>query len=318
MAWQDLLQKPDETLTLPWVGGSRVVSGSRSFRLLRNGPPLREHGWYQFVIDGRTATVIGLGEPNERDWMADAPHVELAHGYLVGDRIVPDGAKVDPEPARIAGQAERVHLLPEGLDRFSRVRAMRVGEESPLVFMEEEMPLGPEDAVLGAYLDRKESVDDIPGVTPALDAAFRMECFRRAEVERRRRELEEERRREEERRAQEERRRQIREQLGDGAGRREVAKTDFETAARAALTVGGAEYLDHRNVGRRREVAVRFRFDGRRFECTCDRETLRIIDSGICLTDHDTGEKGDAYFTLESLPSVIREAGGDLVVYRHV
>ena len=28
-------------------------------------------------------------------------------------------------------------------------------------------------------------------------------------------------------------------------------------------------------------MAVRFRFIGRRFECTCDQRTLRIIDSGI-------------------------------------
>ena len=47
---------------------------------------------------------------------------------------------------------------------------------------------------------------------------------------------------------------------------------------------------------------------------------MRIIDSGICLQDHNTGEKGDTYFTLESLPAVIRQADreGKLVVYRHV
>jgi hypothetical protein len=53
---------------------------------------------------------------------------------------------------------------------------------------------------------------------------------------------------------------------------------------------------------------------------------LRIIDSGICLTAHyddpefEAGTKGDGFFTLESLPSVIREAqrDGKLVVYRHV
>jgi len=38
------------------------------------------------------------------------------------------------------------------------------------------------------------------------------------------------------------------------------------------------------------------------------------------LTDHDTDERGDTYFTLESLPAVVREAEqrGKLVVFRHV
>jgi hypothetical protein len=50
-----------------------------------------------------------------------------------------------------------------------------------------------------------------------------------------------------------------------------------------------------------------------------DRNTLQVVDSGICLTDHHTGEKGDAYFTLESLPPVVGQAmdEGVLVVYRH-
>jgi hypothetical protein len=55
-------------------------------------------------------------------------------------------------------------------------------------------------------------------------------------------------------------------------------------------------------------MAVTFRVDGQRFICSCDAETLQIVDSGICLNDYDTGEKGDTWLTLESLPSVIREA----------
>jgi hypothetical protein len=47
-------------------------------------------------------------------------------------------------------------------------------------------------------------------------------------------------------------------------------------------------------------------------------ETLRIIDSGICLIDHATDERGDTYFTLESLPAVIAQAirEGHLVIFR--
>ena len=63
---------------------------------------------------------------------------------------------------------------------------------------------------------------------------------------------------------------------------------------------------------------MRFRFRRQRFECVCD-EALRIVDSGICLVDHATGERGDTRFTLESLPAVIGQAmdEGRLVRFRH-
>jgi len=134
---------------------------------------------------------------------------------------------------------------------------------------------------------------------------------RRAELERLRIE-------EEAKRATEERRQGLIKQLGDGAGRREMAKVDFETAARAALIVGGAELLDWR-IGKRAEYVVKYRLDGQRFECVCDMN-LQIIDAGICLVDHRTGIKGDTMFTLESLPGVVRQAEreGVLVIFRRV
>jgi hypothetical protein len=113
------------------------------------------------------------------------------------------------------------------------------------------MPLGPEDEVLKAFEDESASVDNIRGVPPALDAAFRMERWQRIEAARRRAELERQRREEEEKRQKEERRKQIAEKLGDGAGRREMAQVDFAEAAKAALAVGGAHYLDFRTVASR-------------------------------------------------------------------
>ncbi|MEQ1501229.1 MAG: hypothetical protein ABMB14_03320 [Myxococcota bacterium] len=106
--------------------------------------------------------------------------------------------------------------------------------------------------------------------------------------------------------------------IGSGEGRRELAADDFEAAARAALALSGAELLDHHPGYERGEQIVLFRFRGRRFECVAD-AALRIVDSGICLTDHHTGEKGDTRFTLESLPGVIGEAIDNdvLVVFRH-
>jgi len=313
MTWRDLLQTKDETLVSPWVGGRSLRSGSRQWTI--DGRLPDEHGWVVFSLNGRRARVLRQADDSDTDLL-----MGKVMGYLVGDRLVPRDVRVEPKIADIVANAERVHLIEPFLDRFVYVSAGRMCEDGPLFFMQQEMPLGPEMDVLTAYLDGKDSVADIKDVSPALDAAFRMEIFQRKEAEKRRRELAEKRQREEEERQKEARRREIVEKLGDGAGRREMALLDFEEAAKAALAVGGAVLLDQRAGHRKNEMIVKYRLKRRRFECTCDKKTLRIIDSGVCLTDHDTGEKGDDLLTLESLPSVILEAErtGQLVVYRHV
>lgn len=312
MGWKDLLQTADEKITSPWLGGRSLRSGEREWDI--GGKLPAENGWYLFKLTGRKARLEGPTEAQS----------ELLHhtvkGYLVGDRIVPDDARVDPDPKRIIAFSEAVHLIEPGLDRFVRVSAGRVFEDGPLVYQGQEMPLGTEEDVLKAFLDEVPSVDKVTGIPPALDAAFRMETWQRAEAERRRIELERLRREEEERLQREDKRRKLVAQLGDAAGRREMAKVDFPAAARAALAVGGAQFLDHRRAVRGGEMVVRFRYERQRFECTCDETTLRIIDSGICLVDHGSGERGDTFFTLESLPGVIHQAQreGRLVIFRHV
>lgn len=309
MGWQDLLAT-EETVTLPWTGGIVLHARSRGFVL--NRCP-REFGWYHFTVKAREAWGAKPADPVPESL------ANIVVGYLVGDRLVPDDTRIDPDPSKIADHSERVYLIPDGLDRFSRVSAGRVYPEGPLIFIEQAFPLGPEDDVVNAYLEEEDSVRDIPGVVPALDAAFRMESFQRAEAERRRVELARKRAEEEARVARELKRKELIERLGDGAGRREMAKENFLEAAKAALTVGGAKYLDHRKGGRKGEWVVKYRVDGRRLECVCDTD-LQIIDAGVCLVDHGTGEKGDTYFTLESLPAVIRQAIREdvLVVWRHV
>jgi hypothetical protein len=108
--------------------------------------------------------------------------------------------------------------------------------------------------------------------------------------------------------------------MGTGLGRRTLAAHDFETAARAALGVGGAVFLDARQGRVPNEMVVQYRINNQRLECVCDKNTLQITDAGICLEDHYTGEKGDTYFSLESLPAVVNEAirRDKLVVWRHV
>lgn len=307
MGWQDLLQRDDEFIIAPWVGGP-VRHGQRDFRL---DCRMQEHGWYKFKVQGQKLCCPEPADPQELK--------HLVVGYLVGDLLVSDWD----------GKTERVHLLERSLDRFSRVSAGRAYEGGPLIYRQQEFPLEPDVFALNYFLDHKDAESPpeprIKGAAPALYEAIKLELFQRAEVRRRRAEIEKRLREEEEARQREERRQNLVKQLGDGAGRREMAQVDFEAAAKAALTVGGAEYLDHRAAGRHYEVAVRYRLDGRRYECTCNTKTLQIIDSGICLTAHGgggfaAGTKGDTWFTLESLPSVIREAirEGKLVVYRHV
>ena len=310
MGWKDLLQTGDEKVTLPWLGGGTLYSAAQRWSIEGRHP--KEYGWHTFKIANRSARVEGP---------ADARPDLLQHsvrGYLVGDRIVADDARVDPDPKRIVEHSEQVFLLDEGIDRFARVRAGRINKEGPLIYQGLEMPLGQEDQVLEAYLEQKTSVADLKSVPPALDAAFRMESWQRAEAERRRVELERIRREEEEKRQKEERRKEMVKKLGDGDGRRAMALHDFDAAARAALAVGGAVFLDAKKL-RPNEWAVRYRIDRQRFECLCD-ERLRIIDAGICLTDHATNEKGDTFFTLESLPAVCLQAQREhkLVIFRHV
>lgn len=305
MGWRDLLQtSEDEHIVLPWVGGRSLQTFDRTWSLQGRQPP--EHGWHQFKTMGRKARWVQAVDPDTESLKG------LVEGYLVGDRLVADSVRLELDLEKLSSATERVHLIDPGLDRFVRIKAGRSHEEGPLIFEGQAFPLGPEDEVLQAFLDRKASIDDIAGVTPSLDTAFRWETHQRVGAEKRQRE-------EEERRAQEERRQKLQEAFGDGALRREMAVQDFDAAARAALALGGARFLDARKAYGRDEMVVRFQLDGRRFECTCNATTLGIIDSGICLIDHAHGDKRyDDLLTLESLPGVIREAQriGRLVVFR--
>lgn len=311
MGWRGLLQPEGEAVTAPWIGGRTIRTWTgRSWRI--EDPPL-EHGWYVFDVLARRAS-------NPRKAMDPAELNDVRVGYLVGDRFVADDVRLELDPSKLARKFERVHLIEEGFERFSRVRVGRFHQGGPLLYGGQEMPVGPEMEVLDVFLDGGESVDHVADVAPALDAAFRFETWHREEARRRRQEEARRRQEEAERIVRAERRRQIVERLGSGEGRREVAVLDFAEAARAALAVGGAAYLDHYATHGGREMAVTFRMDGARYQCTCDANTLQVIDSGICLTDEVSGERGDSYFTLESLPGVVRQAAeeGVLVVFRHV
>ena len=312
MTWQDLLV-PDrgEERVLPWVGGPKVHGRDRTWRIRGRLPA--EQGWYTFKVGGgRKATLVGPSDPD--------PEFEegqtLLQGYLAGDRLIPDDARVDPDPAKLFDQTVPVHLVELGLDRFTRAVVAQTRDGN--VYVRQEFPEGPEFEVLAAYQDRLDSVDHIKNVTPALDLAFRWESYQRLQAEEHQRELERLRAEEAERLEAQEQLRQALRDSGTGAGRRALAARDFDAAARASLVISGAELLDTRQGRVRNEMIVQYRFRTRRLECVVERDTLRIIDAGVCL-GHGA-HKGDRFFTLESLPGVIGEAMDRhiLHVYRHI
>lgn len=309
MGWQDLLAKPEDTFVAPWLGGGTIQHGARTWQITGRRP--REHGWHRFSVSG-TRKTSWQGAAVDVDASTYFEGAKLVRGYLVGDRLLPDGMGSVADVALLLDRSEAVHLVDSGLDRFTRVAAARHVDGS-LIYVRQEFPLGPEQAVLDVYLDRGTDLRAIPGVTPALDLAFRFEMWQRERAEEHRRAVETARRAEEERQAAEARRRDLMERLGDGASRRALARIDFGEAAAAALRVAGAEILDWRDSTRRGEAVVRFRFRDRRFECVCTKDTLHIVDSGVCLTGNDR------LFTLESLPAVLAEAMDThrLHVFRH-
>lgn len=325
--WESLLGQSQVEFVTAWVGGRTVRSPQRGATIHGALPP--EFGWHRFRFEGRTARWLGPS-----DVPCDPQPVRACDGYLVGDLFLPDTTtqerwcrfctRFTQDPICVCGQltlyAVRAYDFSDTpRERFTPVRAARL-QQDVWVVVDAAFPRGPEAEVRAAFEDGRLDLDHIQGVTPSLDAAYRLETWRRIEAERRRAALEAQRVAEAAAREAAERHAALVAQVGSAAVRRELAAVDFEAAARAALVVGDAEYLDHRVVTRHPvEYAVRFRTMNRRFECLVDAR-LSITDAGVCLTDEETGYKYDQELTLESLPPVLREAirQGRLVVWRHV
>jgi hypothetical protein len=102
---------------------------------------------------------------------------------------------------------------------------------------------------------------------------------------------------------------------GRGHTRQEHWRAESEVGARVerALDKAGARLLGHRRLGDGL-LEVVYTFMGERFVTVVEAATLRVRDAGVCLAGADTR------VTLESLPSVLREAidTDALVITRHV
>jgi hypothetical protein len=302
-----------ESQVLPYLGGARVDTASRSLRVSSAPAP----GWWRFELAGRTATAR---EPAGRPEGFEA--LPLLRGHLWGTRLVREGAFAEP-----------VHLLPpEEPPRFSPVRARRWHDGS-LVFEEVEFE-GEAEGLARLALEEDRTLAQVKAVPASLRAAFGYTLlegvsrtlgipFRAAEVRTQVLTVSEQGRAAAEARLRTlaaEREAHLRslqarrtspppavERWGAGEPRGPV-----ESRVQRVLEATGARLLDLRRLGHER-LEVTFGFMGERFISLVEADTLQVVDAGLCLAG------ADREVTLESLPSVIREAIEDdvLVITRH-
>lgn len=313
--------------TVLYLGGRSVYDAKRPLVLSPDADAARPPGFYSATISGRRAT---LGPPAEPFELGDLP-AEVGHfaaGYLAGPRgrVVRLELLGQPEPEPLAPVRAREHesgaLLHhevlfetevEGAARERLFAGAGLGELSGVgatlrfafaiattarVARELSLPLSPLE-VLPVLADIADRGPD------AAQAALAGLLQRRAE--------------EHERAAARARDEHLR-AIGQAARRASQTATargprSPEERADAALRAAGAALLGVRDLGgtgRGHQLEVRFRFSGERFISVVDASTLHVFDAGICL------DGADEELTLESLPSVIREAidDGCLVITR--
>lgn len=327
-----------ETLVLPWLGGAFVEAEGRRLTLTkRPGSP----GWYRFEVKGRDATP---GDAVDAPELGKRPRVR---GWLWKERLVADGAKAEPVALMPAEEpplfspvtARRWHsgeLLFEGLEFESEAEgaareALATGEGLASV---KGVPAGLRAAFGYALLDaasRRSGVRFVASevrprvaevaqgggatadaVLQALEAERALARREWLELERRRLEAmvreEVAAEREARRRELERREAELAQVLQQRRGRGGPADLAEAALAQAGAVLETARRLDAE------QLEVVFRFMGERFVSIVRADTLQVVDSGICLGHPPR----DELLTLDSLPSVIKEAidDGVLVILR--
>ncbi len=315
-----------ESVVLPYLGGDTVDSASRRLRVTT---PVAQ-GWWRFEVKGRDATPR---EPADPERLEALPRVR---GHVWGSRLVREGAVAErlelmpeEEPPRLAPvSARRWH---DGSLLFECVEFETEAEAAARRALEEGHPLtgirsvgAPLRAAFGyALLDvvsRELGIRFVPaevrGHILAVAEGGRApaeECLRHLRHER---ELQAA-------RARVARQGAASTALLTEAGQRTAVQTarssrtrgqrvDAEQRAAEALLNAGARPLDLRRLSGS-ELEVTYAFMGERFISVVTSDSLQVLDAGICLAG------ADRELTLESLPSVIREAieTGVLVVTRY-
>ncbi|MCP3098189.1 hypothetical protein LZ198_04770 [Myxococcus sp. K15C18031901] len=329
-----------ESVVLPYLGGGTVDAASRRLRVTTPVAP----GWWRFEMKGRDATAREQAAPEGMDAL---PRVR---GHVWGTRLVREGAVAEPldlmpeeEPPRLAPiSARRWH---DGSLLFDSVDFESEAEDTARRALEEGRSLaevrGVASSLRAAFgytlleqtsraLDIRFTPAEARGRVLSVAEGGRPEaesCLRHLSAEREAHQrartaraalaqVRDQEARDAERARQlasvwaEQARRQTA-RSGRSAGRSSPAN-DW-SRAEAALAGSGARLAAQRRLtGNAMEVT--YVFMGERFISVVDADSLQVVDAGICLAG------ADSEVTLESLPSVIREAieTDVLVMTRHV
>lgn len=301
--------KKDETLVLPYFGGTRVDSADRRLRVEATETP---PGWWLFAVEGRRAV------PREPATQPDLAKLPAVRGHWANGWVVSDGRTLarisfppDDEPAPLA-----------------RVVARR-WYSGDLLFDTTEFE---DDAEIAAReaLEQRRGIANVKGIVPSLRAAFAyalgMEVARELRVDVSMRELtprvmaiadggrdaaaqaftalveERVRAEAEARRRAEEAQRASR--LGKAVAGARVVKKARSPVERVdeALEAAGARMLRVRWIARREQLDVTWEVDGTRILTLVDPESLQVLDPGLCLSG------AHRVLTLDAMPSVVREA----------
>lgn len=316
--YKKFLRAPEDEVPVLYLGGFDAFAADRTLRLAE--PSELAPGFYLAIVKGRRAALGGRADAFGLDSLP-------AHdGHFVGGYVALPGAKV--ARLELLGESEPEALGP--------VRA-RMHPAGVLLLAETKLE-DEAEAEARNRLDDGRGLDGVRGVGATLRVAFALETALRVardmrvdvapaeilpqviaiadEGATRARALLTEillRRREEAGRLEELARARAVAQAHD-ALREHVRQTahrirqqnapqltPIERAERA-LTAARATLLNARRIRERGQLEVRFRFMGEVFISVVDDQTLHVFDAGICLAG------ADEEVTLESLPSVIREA----------
>jgi hypothetical protein len=320
----------EEERVLPYLGGAFLHAADRRLRLATEPAA---PGWYRFRIKGREATPLGSAEP---EGMEALPSVR---GHLVGERLVREGSIAErvlflpaEEPPRLSPcRARRWHsgeLLFDMIDFESEAEeaARRALEEDTSLAQIKGVPATLRAAFAYAVLEAESRRIGIPAVPaelrphltrvaelgrPEAERALRALAAERVLAEREMLELRQ--RRELVQRAQQAVEEQQRVAAQPGRQHR-GREPDAVARAEMALEAAGARMRSARGLGNG-NLEVIFTFMDERFISVVNMATLQVVDSGICLGHPPR----DELVTLESLPSVIKEAidTDRLVILRH-
>jgi hypothetical protein len=274
----------------PCFGGPYVDTGARRLRL--TAPAAL--GYWLFEVTGRSARPL---EPAEAPDLSGLPAVR---GYAIASYLVSSGAT-----------AERLAIgSPDEPLPFAPVVARR-WPSGELLFEGWDFESGVEDAVRERF-ERRGNLAEVRGASAALRGAFGYAVLLRVGAEA-----------------------GVPVRPAEARGRLAVLADHGEPAAREFLGLLHAEREEVRPLSRQaisrpaderstvraadalhaagaalracralagNQLEVRYDLDGEQFVSIVDARTLQVYDAGICL------DGADRELTLESLPSVIREA----------